>query len=250
MLLSGKVAIVTGASRGIGAAAARRFAEAGAAVALAARDGRALDAIAAEIAAGGGRAVAIPTDVTDDRAVAALVDGAVEAFGRLDVALNNAGGGTGRMAPVEDVWPGELDQALAANLRGAFLAMRHEIPAMLRSGGGAIVNTSSGAGLRAPAPGTAPYATAKHALQGLTKVAALDCAPRGIRVNAIAPGPIDAGPLAETGEEGRRWAAQTVPMGRIGRPGEVADAAVWLCSDRASFVTGATLAVDGGLAAT
>jgi NAD(P)-dependent dehydrogenase (short-subunit alcohol dehydrogenase family) len=249
-MLADKVAIITGASRGIGAAAARLFAEAGASVALGARNAAALESLVREIEGRGGRAIAVPTDVTDEAAVAGLVQKTVDAFGRLDVALNNAGGGPSGMTGVAETSPAELDSALKLNLYGAFLAMKREIVAMLRSGGGAIVNTSSGAGLGAPAPGTSPYVTAKHALQGLTKVAALDYATQGVRVNAIAPGPIDTDLLAGGGEEGRRWAARGVPMQRLGRPEEVAAAALWLCSDHASFVTGATLEVDGGQAAT
>jgi NAD(P)-dependent dehydrogenase (short-subunit alcohol dehydrogenase family) len=246
---AGKVAIVTGASRGIGAAAARLFAEAGAYVTIAARSVDTLAAIAAEIEAGGGRAMSVPTDVGDEAAVERLVLRTLNEFGRLDFAFNNAGGGAARLTPVADATLTDLDAALTANLRGVFLTMKHEIGAMLASGGGAIVNTSSGAGLRAPAPGTAPYVTAKHAVQGLTKVAALDYADKGIRVNALAPGPIDTDLLSGGGEEGKRRAAQGVPMGRLGKPEEVAAAAVWLCSDAASFITGTTLTVDGGQSA-
>ena len=135
---------------------------------------------------------------------------------------------------------------LGVNLRGAFLSMKHEIPAMLESGGGAIVNTSSTAGLAGAAAGIAPYVTAKHGLQGLTKIAALDYGERGIRVNAVAPGPILTDLLAGLGEERQAMVAQGVPMRRLGRPEEVAAAAVWLCSDEAAFITGATLAIDGG----
>lgn len=245
-LLAGKVAIVTGASRGIGAAAARAFAESGAAVVLAARDEQALDSVAREIAAGGNRAVAVPTDVTDAEAVRRLVERAVETFGRLDVALNNAGGGTSGKMPLVEHPVEDFEGALDVNLRSAFLSMKYEIPAMLDSGGGAIVNTSSGAGLSAGAPGISPYTSAKHGLQGLTKVAALDYAEQGVRVNAVAPGPILAGPLASMPEEYQEMAVQAVPMRRLGRPEEVAAAAVWLCSDEASFITGATLSIDGG----
>jgi len=243
---AGRVALVTGASRGIGAAAARAFAGAGAAVALAARDVEALEQLADEIGAGGGRALAVPTDVTDAEAVRRLVDTTVGTFGRLDVAFNNAGGGGRGKAPLAEIPVEDFDAVLDVNLRGVFLAMKYEIPAMLASGGGAIVNTSSTAGLAGAAAGISPYVSAKHGLQGLTKIAALDYAEHGVRVNAVAPGPILTDLLASIGEEGRRRATQAVPMRRLGRPEEVAAAAVWLCSEEAAFVTGATLAIDGG----
>jgi len=245
-LLAGKVAIVTGASRGIGAAAARAFADAGAAVALAARDADALEQVAHEVEGRGGRAIAVPTDVADEGAVRRLVETTVGAFGRLDAAFNKAGGGGRGKAPLAELDTEEFDAVLGVNLRGAFLSMKHEIPAMLESGRGAIVNTSSTAGLAGAAAGIAPYASAKHGLQGLTKIAAIDYAERGIRVNAVAPGPILTDLLSGIGEERQRMVAQAVPMRRLGRPEEVAAAAVWLCSEEAGFVTGATLAIDGG----
>lgn len=248
-MLSGKVAIITGASRGIGAATARRFAAEGAAVVLAARGPDALAKLVAEIEDHGGRAIACPTDVTDETAVAALVARAIEEFGRLDVAVNNAGGGNSGLTKVADLQVDQFDRSLDVNLHGVFYALKHEIPAMLDAGGGAIVNISSGAGLRAPAAGTSAYVTAKHGVQGLTKSAALDYAANGIRINAIAPGPIDTDLLANAGEQGRLRIAQSVPLQRLGRPEEIAAAAAWLCSNEASFVTGATLEIDGGLAA-
>jgi NAD(P)-dependent dehydrogenase (short-subunit alcohol dehydrogenase family) len=138
-----------------------------------------------------------------------------------------------------------FDSALAVTLRGVFVCLKHEIPAMLRSGGGAIVNMSSTAGLEAVA-GLAAYVSSKHALEGLTKVAALDYAERGVRVNALAPGPILTDQLARAGPAARQAAASAMPMRRIGQPDEVAAAVVWLCSDAAGFVTGTTLVIDGG----
>jgi len=173
-LLAGKVAVVTGASRGIGAAAARAFADAGAAVALAAREADALEQVAHQLEERGARAIAVPTDVCDEEAVIRLIETTVGAFGRLDAAFNNAGGGGRGKAPLAALGTEEFDSVLGVNLRGAFLSMKHEIPAMLESGGGAIVNTSSTAGLAGAAAGIAPYVTAKHGLQGLTKIAALD----------------------------------------------------------------------------
>jgi NAD(P)-dependent dehydrogenase (short-subunit alcohol dehydrogenase family) len=248
-LLEGKVAIVTGASRGIGAEAARVFAAAGAAVALAARTADALESVAEEIVAAGGQAVAVPTDVTDAEAVEQLVARTVQTFGRLDVALNNAGGGISGKAALADVPSEDLDRALDLDLRGAFLCMKYEVPAMLDSGGGAIVNVSSGAGRKAGAPGLSTYVAAKHGLEGLTKAAALDYAARGIRVNAVAPGPIDTELMAFGSEEGRRLAVQSVPLQRLGQPADVALAALWLCSAEASFISGAILPIDGGQAA-
>jgi NAD(P)-dependent dehydrogenase (short-subunit alcohol dehydrogenase family) len=244
-VLEGKVALVTGASRGIGAAVARAFTQAGAAVALAARDSAALEALATELTRAGATAISVPTDVTDAAAVAALVDRTVAELGRLDLACNNAAGGGHPPTPLADVAIDAFDTAFAVNLRGVFVAMKYEIPAMLRAGGGAIVNMSSTAGIQAVA-GLAAYATTKHGLEGLTKVAALDYADRGIRINAIAPGPILTDNLARMGEAAQRAAADAMPMRRIGRPEEIAQATVWLCSDAAGFITGTTLVVDGG----
>lgn len=243
--LEGRVALVTGASRGIGAAVARGFCAAGAAVVLAARDQAALDQLATELVESGGRAIAVPTDVTDAGALAGLVEHAMSEFGRLDVACNNAAGGGHPPTPLADVAIEAFDSAFAVNLRGVFLAMKYEISAMLASGGGAIVNMSSTAGSQAVA-GLAAYVTTKHGLEGLTKVAALDYASAGIRINAIAPGPILTDHLARAGPAGQQAVAAAMPMRRVGRPDEVAAAAVWLCSDAASFVTGSTLVIDGG----
>jgi NAD(P)-dependent dehydrogenase (short-subunit alcohol dehydrogenase family) len=245
-LLDGKVAIVTGASRGIGAAAARMFARAGAAVTLAARTVGELESVSEEIVTAGGHAIAVPTDVTDAEAVERMVDVCVQSFGRLDVAFNNAGGGISGKAPLADVPSEDLDWALDLDLRGTFLSMKYEVPAMLSSGGGAIVNVSSGAGRKAGAPGLSTYVAAKHGIEGLTKAAALDYSARGVRVNAVAPGPIDTESMAFGSEEGRRMAVESVPMGRLGQPNDVALAALWLCSDQAAFISGAILPVDGG----
>jgi len=243
--LEGKVAIVTGASRGIGAAVARAFSAAGAAVALAARDEDALAALADELNAAGGRALAVPTDVGDADAVARLVERTVDTFGRLDVACNNAAGGGHPPTPLADVRIEDFDSAYAVTLRGVFVAIKHEIPAMLASGGGAIVNMSSTAGLDAVG-GLAAYVSAKHGLEGLTKVAALDYAASGVRVNAIAPGPILTDNLIRAGERAQQAVSAAMPLQRVGQPEEVAAAAVWLCSDEAAYVTGTTLVIDGG----
>jgi NAD(P)-dependent dehydrogenase (short-subunit alcohol dehydrogenase family) len=243
--LAGKVAVVTGASRGIGAAVARSLAEAGVAVALAARDAEALRQTADELGGLGGKAVAIPTDVTDGDAVARMVDRVVDEFGRLDFACNNAAGGGHPPAPLAEVSLDAFDSGLAVSLRGVFVAMKYEIPAMVAVGGGAIVNMSSTAGLQGVG-GLAAYVTAKHGLEGLTKVAALDYARHGVRVNAVAPGPIMTDNLARAGAGAQRAAASAMPLGRVGQPDEVAAAVLWLCSDEAAFITGTTLLIDGG----
>jgi NAD(P)-dependent dehydrogenase (short-subunit alcohol dehydrogenase family) len=242
--LTGKVAIVTGASRGIGAAAARTFAAAGATVVLAARDEHALGAVAQDISASGGRALAVPTDVGDPASVERLVAQTLDAYGRLDAAFNNAGDGH-MPTPLADVAVDDFDRAVRVNLRGVFLCMKCEIPAMLKSGGGAIVNMSSTAGLRG-VRGIASYVAGKHGIIGLTKVAALDYATRNIRVNAVAPGPILTDRLAALEERGRQQVASAVPMGRLGRPQEVAATVAWLLSDHASFISGETISIDGG----
>jgi NAD(P)-dependent dehydrogenase (short-subunit alcohol dehydrogenase family) len=244
-VLDGKVALVTGASRGIGAEVARAFAHAGAAVAVAARDADALEKLVAELNGSGATAIAVPTDVTDAGAVERLVERTVGELGRLDIACNNAAGGGHPPTPLAEVPVDAFDSAFAVNLRGVFVAMKFEIPAMLRTGGGAIVNMSSTAGVQAVA-GLAAYASTKHGLEGLTKVAALDYAELGVRINAIAPGPILTDNLARMGEAAQQAAAAAMPMRRIGTPREVAAATVWLCSDAAGFITGTTLVIDGG----
>jgi NAD(P)-dependent dehydrogenase (short-subunit alcohol dehydrogenase family) len=243
-LLEGKVTIVTGAGRGIGAAAARAFADAGATVVLAARSEPELDALAAELSAAGGESLAVPTDVTDPASVQALVERTLAVYGRLDGAFNNAGR-THRPAPLAELAVEDFDEVIAANARGVFLAMRYEIQALVESGGGAIVNMSSTAGVRG-VRGIAGYAAAKHAIIGLTKSAALDYADRNIRINAVAPGPILSDRLEALDAETRRTIAAHVPLGRLGQVEEVARTVAWLLSDQASFLTGATIPVDGG----
>jgi NAD(P)-dependent dehydrogenase (short-subunit alcohol dehydrogenase family) len=244
-ILAGRVAIITGASRGIGAATARAFTAAGAAVALAARDQAALTSLANELAAGGGQAVAVPTDVSDPLSVQQLVQRTVATFGRLDLAFNNAAGGGRPPTPLADLPVEAYDSAITISLRGVFLSMKYEIPAMLEAGGGAIVNMSSTAGLEAVG-GLAGYVSAKHGVIGLTRTAALDYADRNLRVNALAPGPIITDNLQRAGAAAQRAAADAMPMRRVGQPHEVAQAVIWLCSDQAAFITGATLPIDGG----
>ncbi len=240
-----RVALVTGASRGIGAEIARAMARAGAAVVLAARDQYALARVAEEITREGGRAVIAPTDVCDPAAVQHMVAVAIDELGGLDIAVNNAAGKGHHPMPLADVSADQFHSALAISLEGVFHCLKFEIPAILKSGGGSIVNMASTAGLDAVG-GLAGYVAAKHGLIGLTKVAALDYAAQNIRVNALAPGPILTDRLRAAGEEMQRRAAMAMPMRRIGQPAEVAAAAVWLCSPQASFITGTTLAIDGG----
>jgi NAD(P)-dependent dehydrogenase (short-subunit alcohol dehydrogenase family) len=245
--MRGRVALIAGASRGIGAATAEAFAAAGAAVVLGARDTAALESIASRIRSGGGQALAARLDVTDAESVHHVVDQALSAFGRLDAAFNNASGGP-MPAPLADIDPGEFDVGIATNVRGTFLGMKFQIPAMLRSGGGAIVNMASIAGLNGTA-NLAAYVAGKAGIIGLTKVAALDYADQGIRVNVVAPGPILTYHLEAAGPQAQRLARQSTPMRRVGSPAEVAQAVLWLCSDQSSFVTGTVLPIDGGQAA-
>jgi NAD(P)-dependent dehydrogenase (short-subunit alcohol dehydrogenase family) len=240
--MNGKVAIVTGASRGIGAAVARAYADAGAGVVLAARDADALDLVARGI---GGDVLVVPADVTDEDSIANLVEQTLMNFGRLDVACNNAAHGDHMPMLLADIPADRFDAALAVNLRGVFLGMKHEIPAMLQSGGGAIVNMSSTAGHHGVS-GLSDYVATKWGLEGLTRVAALDYAAEGVRVNAIAPGPILTEGLAAVGPVAQEAAAKAMPMQRIGQPEEVAAAALWLSSDESAFVTGTTVVIDGG----
>jgi NAD(P)-dependent dehydrogenase (short-subunit alcohol dehydrogenase family) len=241
---SRKVALVAGASRGIGAETALAFAREGYAVALGARDGDALAGVRAAIEDAGGEAVAAVTDVGDVDSGRALVQLAVDTFGRLDAAFNNATDGP-MPGPLADIDPDEFDVGIRTNVRGTFLGMKYQIPAMLESGGGAIVNMASVAGVRATT-NLAAYVAGKGAIIGLTEVAALDYADRGIRVNVVAPGPILTYHLQQAGPEAQRLAGQSVPMGRVGRASEVADVVLWLCSERSSYVTGATVPIDGG----
>ena len=246
-LLEGKVALVMGASRGIGAEIARVYAAAGAGVVLAARDEQALLRVADEIEGAGGHAIAVRADVSSEADVRAAVRGAIDEFGRLDVATNNAAGGA-PPTPLADLQLADFEQSIRTNLVGGFLAIKHEIAAMLENDGpvrGAIVNISSTAGLEGVAS-LAGYSATKHGLIGLTKVAALDYAERGIRVNALAPGPILTHHLERAGEKYQRMAAEAMPMRRIGLPSEVADAVIWLSSEQSSFVTGTTVVIDGG----
>src|SRR5438034_8912263 len=245
--MQGKVALVAGASRGIGSVTAKAFAAAGAAVVLGARDTAALESVAAGIVADGGRALAVQTDVSDVDSMRNLVAQAMTAYGRLDMAFNNASGGP-MPAPLAEIDPAEFDQGIATNIRGTFLGMKFQIGAMLDSGGGAIVNMASVAGVNGTA-NLAAYVAGKAGIIGLTKVAALDYADHGIRANVVAPGPIVTHHLQAAGQEAQRQAGLATPMRRTGSVSEVAQTVLWLCSERSSFITGAVIPVDGGQAA-
>ena len=246
----GKVAIVTGAASGIGRASARQFAERGAAVIVADIDIDGAHQTAEMINADKGDALAVRTDVSDAGDVVAMVQLAEDRYGRLDFAHNNAGivGAGQDVADMDDdVWRRGIDVMLT----GVYLCMKHQIRAMLANGGGAIVNTSSGAGL-VGFPGQANYVAAKHGVLGLTKGAALEYIGRGVRINAICPGTARSR-MVEEWLQGSAEAEQQVaglhPIGRIADPNEIAAAVMWLCSDAASFVVGAALPVDGGYTA-
>ena len=245
--MRGQVALVAGASRGIGAATAEAFAAAGAAVVIGARDTAALKSVADGIEARGGRALAVGTDVTDVGSARHLVEAAMDSYGRLDAAFNNAAAGP-LPAPLAEIDPDEFDVGIATHIRGTFLGMKFQIPAMLASGGGAIVNMASIAGLNGTA-NLAAYVAGKAGIIGLTKVAALDYADQGIRVNVVAPGPILTYHLEEAGPQAQRGAALSTPMRRVGTPAEVAQSVLWLCSDQSSFITGTVMPIDGGQAA-
>jgi NAD(P)-dependent dehydrogenase (short-subunit alcohol dehydrogenase family) len=248
LFLPGRVALVAGASRGIGAATAEAFAAGGAAVVLGARDLGALESVASRIESrSGGRVIAVRTNVADVDSMRNLVDQGLAAFGRLDAAFNNATDGP-LPAPLADIDPGEFDRGIATNIRGTFLGMKFQIKAMLRSGGGAIVNMASVAGINGTA-NLAAYVAGKAGIIGLTKVAALDYADQGVRVNAVAPGPILTHHLQAAGPEAQRLAGLSTPMRRTGTAEEVAQTVVWLCSDQSSFITGTVIPIDGGQSA-
>jgi len=249
-ILEGKVALVTGGASGIGRATAVVMAREGARVAVADRAEADAAATVALINAAGGQAIAIGGDVTREADVAAMVARTVSAFGRIDCAFNNAGIAGRAVGPVgqrtHELSQDAFDRMLAVNLTGVFLCLKHEVAQMLaQGGGGAIVNTASIAGLIGLAT-SAHYVAAKHGVVGLTKSAAIEYAQDGIRVNCVNPGYVATPMTKDIIEERGQDILAKVPMRRFGVPGEIAEAVAWMCSDKASFMTGASHVIDGG----
>lgn len=245
--LAGKVAIVTGASSGIGYAAARLFAAQGAKVVASARRQGELDALVAAIAADGGEAIAIAGDVNDEALARELVAGAIGRFGGLDVAFNNAGI-TGRSAAVPEIAADDWDAVIATNLTSAFLGAKYQIPAMRQRGGGSLIFTSSFVGYSVGFPGMGAYAASKAGLIGLMQVIAAEYGPHGIRANALLPGGTDTpmGRASANTPEARAFAEGLHALKRLGHPDEMARAALFLASGASSFTTGSCLVCDGG----
>src|SRR6267142_2527213 len=248
--LENKVALVTGAGSGMGLAAAQAFAAEGAAVALVDINESAVRTAAEHLVAAGHKAIAIRCDVTDEAQVKAMVEQTVSAFGRLDAAFNNAGVQSPAVETA-DARGEEFDRVNAINLRGVWTCMKYELRQMREQGNGAIVNCSSIGGLIG-LPGRAVYHASKHGVIGLTKSAALEYASRGIRINAVCPGTVDTpmvSAMLATQAEAMKEIMRDQPIGRLGRPEEIASAVLWLCSPGAGFVIGHALAADGGFTA-
>ncbi|HET6145204.1 MAG TPA: SDR family oxidoreductase [Candidatus Acidoferrales bacterium] len=258
MLLADKVAIITGGGRGIGRAMALRFAGEGAAVVLAARTVSEIEAVTGEVREAGGRAVAVPTDVADETQCQRLMREAEAQFGKVDILVNNAGE-YGPVKPIEEITPAEWDRVIAVHLRGAFLLTRLALPKMYARGCGVILNISSLSAKSAFGWGS-PYASAKAGMLGMTRVVAAEAARKGVRVNAICPGPVTetkmskdlgetlASLLGVSKEDQLKGFLNTILQGRGQTANEIAAAALFLCSDEASAITGQSLNVDGGAA--
>lgn len=243
-----QVALVTGAAMGMGLATARAFAQSGASVVLADRDGELAAREAAKIVEEGGIAIGVACDVSDEAQVAALIERTVTEYGRLDMAFNNAGV-MAKIAPTVDATGEEFDRVIGINLRGVWSCMKYELQQMQRQGSGAIVNNAS-VGALTGNPGIGAYIASKHGVVGLTRTAGLEYCKHGIRVNAVNPGTIDtqiARDVVGGSEEAFAELEKGAPIGRAGRPEEIASAVLWLCSPGASYVIGEALTVDGGL---
>lgn len=244
--MTGKIALVTGASGGIGLATARRFAEAGASVVLSARRTELIETEAQKLVDAGGTAIAITADVTNATDLERLVAEIVERFGCLDYAVNNAGVIADRQ-PAHEIEQAVWDKQIAVNLTAVWLSMKYELTQMVTQGSGAIVNLSSTGGLRG-APGLAAYTASKHGVIGLSKGTGVEYASQGIRINAVCPGWVETPMTAEFGSDPDRRAMMVAsePIGRTAQPEEIANTIVWLCSEEASFITAGVIAVDGG----
>lgn len=247
--LENKIAIVTGGTSGIGRSTAVALAAAGAKVVVAGRREAEGNETVKLVAEAGGEASFVQTDVTKEEDIAKLIAETVNQHGRLDIAFNNAG--VEALGPITDLTEADYRKVFDINVWGVLASIKHEVPAMLKSGGGSIINTSSIAGHVGMA-GASIYIASKHAVEGITKTSALELAKEGIRVNAVAPGAIETDMIDRfAGKEGemRDYLTSLHPMGRLGRPQEIADAVVWLASNQSSFVTGQSILVDGGFIA-
>ena len=245
--LNNRIALVTGGGSGIGRAAALAYAREGAKVAVAGRRAKEIEETVRLITLGGGEAYAVPADVSVAEEVRSLVAAVVEFYGRLDIAFNNAGV-EGRFAPITELTEADFDHVVSVNLKGVWLSIKYEVEAMLAQGsGGVIVNTSSFLA-RGAVAGSSAYSASKGALEGMIRAVALECGPKGIRINNVLPGVIDTPMFGRLGGCDVRVPLEAyTPLRRVGQPADVGDVAVWLSTDEARFVTGQSLLVDGGL---
>ncbi|NCT67853.1 MAG: SDR family oxidoreductase [Rhodanobacteraceae bacterium] len=252
--LQDKIAIITGGSGGIGKATAARLLEEGARVILVDLDQAGLDATVRELDAGD-RVLAVQADVASEADVQRYVQATLDRFGRIDVFFNNAGI-EGKVAPLEQQDTAMFDKVIAINVRGAYLGLKHVLPHMYRTGSGSVINTSSVAGLDGSAD-VLPYVTSKHALTGMTKVAAIEAARHGVRVNSVHPSPVntrmmrslEAGFAPDDAEAAKAAMEKAIPLGRYGEPGDIANLVLFLASDESRFITGAQYRIDGGMGA-